>query len=66
MSYTTNADNIFKVGTVITAKSNPDVKLLIAKYYQRTYYCTVIGEPDRKPLAYFERELIAPAQPPKN
>lgn len=53
-------DNIYNEGTVITAKINPDLKLVILRYYQRIYYCAVVGEPDRKPFAYFERELISP------
>lgn len=62
MSYRTNADNVFKEGTVITANADPGVKLLIRKYYQRIYYCYVIGDDARKQLAYFERELIPPAE----
>jgi hypothetical protein len=60
MSYKTNTDNIYKEGTIITAKVAPGVKLIITKYYQRTYYCNVVGDPDKKQLVYFERELIAP------
>jgi len=59
MSYRTNTDNHYTEGTIITAKAAPDLKLMIIKYYQRIYYCSVIGDPDRN-LAYFERELIAP------
>jgi hypothetical protein len=62
MSYKTNSDNIYKVDTIITAKVNPGVKLMIRKYYQRSYYCTVIGQPDSKELVYFERELLPPAR----
>jgi hypothetical protein len=57
----TDNDNIYKVGTMITAKDDPGLSLVIVKYYQRIYYCSVTGEPDRKQLAYFERELIAPS-----
>jgi hypothetical protein len=61
MSYRTNSDNIYKVGTIIRAKTAPGQKLTIVKYYQRTYYCDAVGEPALKQLAYFERELIPPA-----
>jgi hypothetical protein len=60
MSYRTNTDNNYAVGTSITAKENPSLKLTITKYYQRIYYCTVVGDEQRKQLAYFERELLPP------
>ncbi len=62
MSYKTNTDNIYKEGTIISAKVRPDEKLLIMKYYQRTYYCAVVGDAARKQLAFFERELIPPGR----
>jgi hypothetical protein len=62
MSYRTNEDNIYAVGTFITAKEAPAVKLEITKYYQRIYYCSVVGNDQSKVKAYFERELIAPLQ----
>lgn len=62
MSYRTNDDNIYKEGTVITAKVDPGLKLIIKKYYQRIYYCAVVSDPERKHLVYFERELIPPNQ----
>lgn len=60
MSYRTNSDNIYAEGVFITAKENPLVRLKIKKYYQRIYYCDVVGDAQRKQLAYFERELISP------
>jgi len=60
MSYRNNTDNIYKEGTVITAKVNPGVKLFIANYYQRLYYCTIIGDAEKKQQVYFERELVPP------
>ena len=61
MSYKSNADNIYKVGTIITAKVHPDVKLIIMKYYHRTYYCAAADNPSGKHLTYFERELVPPS-----
>jgi len=61
MSYRTNTDNIYKEGTFITAKADPELKLVIIKYLQRIYYCAVVSDPSRKHLVYFERELIPPA-----
>ena len=61
MSYKTNTDNIYKEGTLITAKTNPGLKLRIMKYYQRIYYCAVVGDAARKHLTYFENDLIPPA-----
>jgi len=62
MSYQTNEDNIYTVGTLITAKEAPAVKLEITKYYQRIYYCSIVGNETGKVKPYFERELIAPVQ----
>lgn len=62
MSYRTNSDNIYPEGILIEAKENPSLKLKIVKYYQRIYYCAVVGNEDRKQLAYFERELIPPGK----
>jgi hypothetical protein len=60
MSYQTNEDNIYTVGTIIMAKEAPTRKLEIKKYYQRIYYCAIIGDEAAKQKAYFERDLIAP------
>lgn len=60
MSYRTNTDNIYPEGTFITANENPSLQLKIMKYYQRIYYCEVVGDEGRKQLVYFERELISP------
>jgi hypothetical protein len=65
MSYRTNTDNIYPEGSLITANENPARQLKIVKYYQRIYYCAVVGEEDTKQLAYFERELRAPASAAK-
>jgi hypothetical protein len=62
MSYKTNNDNIYKVGTIVTAKADPELKLIIMKYYQRTYYCAVVNDPSHKHFAYFEKELIPPSR----
>ena len=56
-------DNIYSVGTHITAIANPGQELVIHKYYQRIYYCAVAGQPDHKHFAYFERELTPPSSP---
>lgn len=60
MAYQTNEDNIFRVGTIILAKEAPAVKLQIKNYYQRIYYCAIVGNESAKQKVYFERELIAP------
>jgi hypothetical protein len=60
MGFRANIDNLYPEGTVITAKDDPALTLVIMKYYQRIYYCAVVGDAARKPLTYFERELIPP------
>jgi hypothetical protein len=57
---TLSNDNIYPEGTLLTAKANPSLQLIVHKYYQRIYYCAVVGNPDHKHFAYFERELIPP------
>jgi len=63
---TLSNDNIYPAGSLITAKVNPSLQLIIARYYQRIYYCAVVGDADHKHFAYFERELIAPDATPNN
>ena len=57
---TLNEDNRYPVGTLITAKINPSLPLIIFKYYRRIYYCAVVGNPTHKHFAYFEHELTPP------
>jgi hypothetical protein len=59
MSYR-NQDNIYPEGTILSAKISPSVKLKVMSYNQRIYYCCVVGQEDKRPLAYFERELMPP------
>lgn len=58
---TLSNDNIYQEGTRIAAKVNPDLPLIIRKYYQRIYYCEIVGDEGHSHMAYFERELIPPA-----
>lgn len=52
-------DNIFKVGQIVYAKENPDLKLKVRRYLKRIYYCEVPSDPAHKDFAYYERELSA-------
>ena len=65
MSYR-NQDNIYPEGAILSAKVDPFIKLKVMSYNQRIYYCTVVGEEGKKPLAYFERELLPPQIVPKD
>jgi hypothetical protein len=56
-----NNDNVYPVGTSITAKEFPARKLHITAYKQRIYYCSSVDHPEVRQLAYFERELIEPS-----
>lgn len=58
--HTSSEDNIYPTGTLIKAKVNPALPLIIHKYYQRIYYCAMVDDPEHKHFAYFERELIPP------
>lgn len=61
MSYRIENDNRFPLGTVVYAKENLSLKLVVKSYYQRVYYCTIAEDPSRKELVYFDRELVPPA-----
>ncbi len=56
-----NNDNLYKEGSFIYARIDPTLKLIINKYRQRIYYCSVVGHPEQNNFAYFEKELILPA-----
>ena len=62
MPYQSNEDNTYEVGAFILAKEAPTVKLQIKKYYQRIYYCAIVGNESAKQKAYFERELLPPGE----
>lgn len=53
-----NADNNYEIGDVVYAKINTKQKLIIADYKDRIYYCKIDGQPDKKQLVYYERELL--------
>lgn len=55
-----NNDNLYPEGTIICAKADPTLKLIVTKYKQRIYYCAVVGHPEKNNLAYFEKELVPP------
>jgi hypothetical protein len=57
----TNDDNLYKVGTIITARANPDLKLIIKGYKQHIYYCVAKDDFKSNDFAYFENELISSA-----
>ena len=50
-------DNHFSEGSVVYAKENPALRLVVRRYVKRIYYCTVQENPTQKELVYFEREL---------
>jgi len=60
MSYRSIFDNPFEVGTIITAKVNPGLKLLIMRYFQGIYYCVEVGNAGGKLLTYREKDFVVP------
>lgn len=50
-------ENIFPEGSVVFAKVNPDLKLVVRRYIKRIYHCTIQDSPLQTELVYFEREL---------
>jgi len=61
MSYFPEALTIYSSGTIITAKTHPDINLKIVRYYQRIYYCADVNNPQHKNLVYYYHELNPPA-----
>lgn len=55
--------NKFKEGEMVYAKSDPKCLLMVKRYHARIYYCRVKGDAQRKELVYFEKDLIAAADP---
>lgn len=64
MSYRIADDNIYPEGTLVSAKVNPSLQLVIKRYLQRIYYCAVVGNEHEKQQAYFEKEIM-PSNPLK-
>jgi len=60
-----NDDNIYPVGTIVYARVQPDLKLVIEQYMHRIYFCGVFEQPMSKQIPYFERELIPPVPMPE-
>jgi hypothetical protein len=60
MTHRSIFDIRFEVGTIITAKVNPGLKLLIMRYFEGIYYCAVVGNAGSKLLTYRENDFIAP------
>jgi hypothetical protein len=60
MSYLTNNDNIYKIGSTVTAKAKPNLPLVIMRYYHRTYYCMDVSDPTGRQREYFEKDLNPP------
>lgn len=55
-------ENKFKQGEVVYAKTKLSVKLVIRRYIDRMYYCTVQENPQQREEVYFERELVTEAE----
>lgn len=55
----------YKAGDEVYANMNPSQGLVIRRYVDRIYYCTIKEKPNAKELVYFERE-ISPVSSSKN
>lgn len=59
--------NTHFAGDVVHAKANPSLTLMVRRYVDRVYYCTICDQPDSKELVYYDRELIdAPSLTERN
>lgn len=50
-------ENKFAEGSAVHALEAPEIQLLVRRYVDRVYYCTVKNDPGHKDKIYFEREL---------
>jgi len=51
------SENKYRVGEIVHALINPIQKLIIRRFVDDIYYCTIQADPTLKELVYFEREL---------
>jgi hypothetical protein len=49
----------FQEGEIVFERTHPGQKLIISNYLDKLYYCKVYEAPHRKPLVYFERDLVS-------
>lgn len=54
-------ENFYVAGDKVYLLIDPSKQLAIKKSLSRIYYCVDVNDEDQKLLAYFERELVAPA-----
>ena len=50
-------ENKYAEGSAVYALVQPEVKLVVRRYVERVYYCTIPSDPTHNDLVYFEREL---------
>jgi hypothetical protein len=54
-------ENLYAAGDKVSLLNDPSKQLVIKRYLSRIYYCVDVNDPNQKLLAYFGRELVAPA-----
>ncbi|MEQ8245584.1 MAG: hypothetical protein RLO12_03095 [Fulvivirga sp.] len=55
----TVVENKFKEGDEVFERTNPSQKLIVTRFQNKIYYCSVLDFPKRKDLVFFERDLMA-------
>ena len=58
-------ENKYKEGETVYAKADPSLPLVIRRYVDRVYYCTVKNDSTKKEQVYYERELTENITPTK-
>jgi hypothetical protein len=48
----------FDKGEIVYERTHPSQKLIISHYADQLYYCRAYEAPNRKPLVYFEKDLM--------
>jgi hypothetical protein len=51
----------YKAGEIVYERTHLTQKLIISHYADKLYYCKVYEAPERKPLVFFERDLVTSA-----
>jgi len=52
-------ENKYKSGEIVSERIRPTMKLIVNRYANGIYYCSIQERDSKKELVYFERELVS-------
>lgn len=56
-------ENKFAEGSLVYARENPKLHLIIRRYLHHIYYCRERDNPEERERVYFERDLFVKDDP---